>query len=374
MLHAVNCFFLTAPLKRCIQEKTKREAVSIRHSNIAIFVPHNGCPHQCSFCNQKEITGQSLQPHAEDVRSAVETARKSLGEKTRNAEIAFFGGSFTAIDREYMLELLDAASEFVKSGEFGGIRLSTRPDAISREILDILRSAGVTSIELGAQSMDEQVLLMNERGHTARDVRTASGLIHEYGFSLGLQMMTGLYGSSAEKDRYTAAMLAELKPDTMRIYPTVVMKGTRLYELYKSGQYLPPDAEQSVPLCAELLSFFESKGINVIRLGLHDSGSLRESMAAGAFYPSFRELCESRIMLENALKIISTQGISPGKIIVCINPKSISRFTGQKKSNIIKLGKMGYEIKIYTDDSLEKYEVVIDNTAELNYKRNDVIY
>ena len=346
----------------------------MKHSNIAIFVPHNGCPHQCAFCNQKEITGQGFQPHRGDVLSAVETARKSLGANTRNAEIAFFGGSFTAIDREYMTELLSAAFPFVKSGEFSGIRLSTRPDAVNNEILDILESYGVTSVELGAQSMDDDVLMLNERGHTADDVEKASKLIKEYGFSLGLQMMTGLYGSTDEKDWCTAEKIAALKPETVRIYPTVVMKGTRLYELYKSGQYLPPDAEQSVPLCAELLSFFESKGINVIRLGLHDSGSLRESMAAGAFYPSFRELCESRIMLENALKIISTQGISPGKIIVCINPKSISRFTGQKKSNIIKLGKMGYEIKIYTDDSLEKYEVVIDNTAELNYKRNDVIY
>ena len=167
-------------------------------------MPHNGCPHQCTFCNQKRITGQSSQPHGSDVLEAIEIAQKSLGEKTRKAEIAFFGGSFTAIDRDYMLELLGAASPFVKNGEFYGIRLSTRPDAINREILDILKEHGVTSIELGAQSMDDSVLMLNKRGHTSEDVIRACGLIHEYNFELGLQMMTGLYGSDRDTDILTA--------------------------------------------------------------------------------------------------------------------------------------------------------------------------
>lgn len=333
----------------------------MKHSNIAIFVPHNGCPHQCTFCNQKEITGQVFQPHKEDVISAVETARKSLGEKTKNAEIAFFGGSFTAIERNYMTELLSAAAPFVKSGEFGGIRLSTRPDAIDREILEILKYYGVTSVELGAQSMDEEVLLLNERGHTAEDVERASELIHEYGFSLGLQMMTGLYGSTPEKDIITAEKLANLKPDTIRIYPTVVMKGTKLYELYISGKYNPQNTEDAVPLCAKLLRYFEDRGINVIRLGLHDSDSLRESMAAGAFHPSFRELCESQIMLENVLDALRQNNIIDGYITVCINPKSISRFTGQKKSNIKELNKLGYKVVIMTNETLSKYEIEIKN-------------
>ena len=329
------------------------------HSNIAIFVPHNGCPHQCSFCSQKDITGQGYQPDHEDVIKAVETARKSLKEQTKNAEIAFFGGSFTAIDRKYMNELLSAASPYVKSGEFAGIRLSTRPDAIDDEVLKILKNSGVTSIELGAQSMDDDVLLMNERGHTAADVVTASELIKEYGFSLGLQMMTGLYGSSFEKDRKTAEKLAGLGPDTVRIYPTVVMKGTKLYELYVSGKYLPPDTMQSVPLCAGLLRFFEDRDINVIRLGLHDSPSLRESMAAGAFHPSFRELCESRIMLENLLDVLREKKIDKGNVTVVVNPKSISRFKGQKKANIKELESRGMKIDVVTDDLLGKYEVRI---------------
>ena len=211
----------------------------MKHSNISIFVPHIGCKHQCTFCNQREITGQQYCPGADDVISAAQQAKRDLGERTKNAEIAFFGGSFTAIKRSYMTELLEAAYPFVKDGSFYGIRLSTRPDAIDREVLDILRGYGVTSIELGAQSMDDDVLKMNRRGHTAADVEKASALIKEYGFSLGLQMMTGLYGSSDEKDRETARRLARLSPETVRIYPTVVMRGTELYGLYSRGEYSP---------------------------------------------------------------------------------------------------------------------------------------
>lgn len=328
----------------------------MKHSNISIFVPHNGCPHRCSFCDQREITGQAYQPHSDDVISAAVTARRSLGDGTKNAEIAFFGGSFTAIDRSYMLELLDAAYPFVKSGEFYGIRLSTRPDAIDREVLDILKAHGVTSVELGAQSMDDEVLRLNRRGHTAEDVKRASGLIREYGFSLGLQMMTGLYGSSDERDRETAEKLAMLSPDTVRIYPTVVMRGTRLGELYESGEYHAKNAEESVALCAELLLFFEEKGISVIRLGLHDSQSLRESMIGGAFHPAFRELCESRIMLTRAQELLNGRSFS-GEVCFAVSPASVSRFVGQKRRNITELEKTGIRIKVRTDNSLTKYDV-----------------
>lgn len=331
----------------------------MKHSNIAVFVPHNGCPHQCTFCNQREITGQSFQPHSEDVIKAVETARKSLGEKTKNAEIAFFGGSFTAIDRDYMLELLSAAAPFVRSGEFYGIRLSTRPDAINEEILHILKEYGVTAIELGAQSMDNEVLGLNKRGHTSEEVVNASKLIRQYGFSLGLQMMTGLYGSSDKTDMETAEKLASLKPDTMRIYPTVVMKGTELFDLYQSGEYHPHTLETAVPLCAKLLQFFEEQHISVIRLGLHDSDSLSENMAAGVFHPAFRELCESRIMYENALKLLSDNHISRGTVEFTVNPKSVSRFIGQKKSNVRSLAEKGINAVVKQDESLTKYEIKI---------------
>lgn len=199
---------------------------------MALFIPHNGCPHKCTFCNQRNIVGQAYQPNADDVTNAVKIAVDSLKENTKEAEIAFFGGSFTAIDREYMLELLDATKPFINS--FKGIRLSTRPDCIDDEIVSLLKSYKVTSIELGAQSMDDEVLKLNERGHTADDVRNACRIIKNYGISLGLQMMTGLYGSDFYKDIYTADEFIKLRPDTVRIYPTVIMQDTELANLYNS--------------------------------------------------------------------------------------------------------------------------------------------
>lgn len=177
----------------------------MKHANVAIFVPHNGCPHQCSFCNQRSITGQQVQPTPQDILSAIQVAKSSQNAQIRETEIAFFGGSFTAIERSYMCALLNVAAPFVKDKTFSGIRISTRPDAIDDEILTLLKQYGVTSIELGAQSMDDSVLVHNQRGHTAEQVRTASRLIKSYGFSLGLQMMTGLYGDTVNGARDRAA-------------------------------------------------------------------------------------------------------------------------------------------------------------------------
>ena len=331
----------------------------MKHSNISIFVPHNGCPNACTFCNQREITGQSYQPTPQDVINAVNVARQYSD--TKNTEIAFFGGSFTAIPRDYMLSLLKTAYPFIKSGEFYGIRLSTRPDCIDNEILDILKSHGVTAIELGTQSMCDDVLTANKSGHTAQDSINSSLLIKKYGFSLGLQMMTGLYKSSDEKDLYTARKIADLQPDTVRIYPTIVMRGTELYDLYKKGLYIPQTLETAIPLCAKLLQFFEEKHINVIRLGLHDSDSLKQNMTAGAYHPAFRELCESEILFKKTLSLLSSHGITNGKVEFAVNPKSVSRFVGQKKCNLQKLTDMGITPVIIQDNSLSKYDVNIKN-------------
>lgn len=330
----------------------------MKHSNVALFVPHNGCPHQCSFCNQRTITGKNEQPTADDVKNAIETAENSLGENTKNAEIAFFGGSFTAIDRNYMIELLSAAAPSVQSGRFYGIRISTRPDAIDSETLDILQKYGVTAVELGAQSMSDDVLYANHRGHTSFDVVNASEMIKERGMSLGLQMMTGLYKSDDEKDTETAEKIAALKPDTVRIYPTVVLKGTELYDLYISGKYQPQKLDEGVSLCSSLLKCFEDRNINVIRLGLHDSDSLRENMVAGAYHPAFRELCESEIMYNNAIEELKKMNIKSGVVEFFINPKSVSRFIGQKRKNLDRLSKLGITAIVRQDLRLSKYQTV----------------
>lgn len=289
-------------------------------------------------------------PDALYVKKTVETALKK---KNFDFEIAFFGGSFTAIDREYMLELLQAAYPYVKSGQVRGIRISTRPDCIDTEILDILKAYGVTSIELGAQSMDDGVLEANRRGHTAQDVADASGLIQSYGFELGLQMMTGLYTDTQEKAVETAERIIALAPETVRIYPTVVLKNTYLAELYEKGVYTPLNVEESVELCARLVPMFENADIKVIRLGLHSGKDLKENMLAGGFHDSFGELVKSRILVNKILEL------PPADYQVFVHPKSLSKLKGNNKRNIYLLMERGYNIKIITDNGLDVDELRI---------------
>ena len=322
----------------------------MKKGNISIFVPFNGCPQQCSFCNQKTITGVQKQPDPKDVKTAVETALKRRGYEY---EIAFFGGSFTAIEREYMLSLLDAAYEYVKDGRVKGIRISTRPDAIDEEILEILKSRGVTSIELGAQSMDDEVLKANLRGHTAKDVVNASKLIKKYGFELGLQMMTGLYLDTNEKAVETAKKLIALEPATVRIYPTVVLKGTLLSELYENEEYKPQTVDDAAELCTVLLPMFENAGIKVIRLGLHSSEDIKKNMVAGAFHPAFGEIVQSRFMLNKVLKH------PPGNYEISVNPKSVSKLQGNQKRNVYFLMEEGYNIKFNVTDKVAPDELKI---------------
>ncbi|MCD7847601.1 MAG: radical SAM protein [Oscillospiraceae bacterium] len=311
-----------------------------KHANLSIFVPHVGCPHKCSFCNQNTITGQTFIPHAQDVKDVCEKAI-SDGVDVTSTEIAFFGGSFTAIPCNYMVELLETARRYVRIG-FKGIRVSTRPDAISHEILSTLYRHGVTTIELGAQSMFDDVLSLNERGHTAEDVVKASKLIKQYGFNLGLQMMLGLYGSTPEKDYETALRIAELEPSEVRIYPTVVLKDTKLGELYLDGKYKTYELSEAVELSAKLLDLFESRGITVIKLGLHSSTDVEESMLGGIYHPAFRELCEG-IRARKAMEKLMGDGTS---YTFTVRPDYLSKALGHKKSNIEYFHGKGIEVTI----------------------------
>ena len=328
------------------------------HKNIALFVAHVGCPNMCTFCNQHIISGRQETATAADVDLAVKTAKDS---GCCDGQLAFFGGSFTAIERPYMLELLKAAKPHIDAGEITGIRISTRPDAIDEEVLIILKEYGVEAIELGAQSMDDKVLTLNKRGHTSDDVRRASKLIKEFGFELGLQMMTGLYGDTDEGAIYTANELIKLSPDVVRIYPTVVLEGTELYELYCAGKYRPQTVAEAVPLCATLLQKFEAEGIRVIRLGLHSGGNVDDGYVAGAYHPAFRELVEGRIYYENALlKLSAFAGGAEHSYKIFVNPKEISKMTGQKRQNIVQLKDNNYICNVFPKESLNKYEILIE--------------
>ena len=328
----------------------------MKHINVALFVPDEGCPHRCSFCNQKTISGKTKKLTVEDIDEAVKIASANGDSK---GEIAFFGGSFTAIEKSYMVSLLERAKLYIDEGLFEGIRISTRPDCINEEILTVLKKYGVTSIELGCQSMNDEVLLLNGRGHTSDDVVKASELIKEYGFEFGVQMMTGLYGDSDETAIKTAEKLIALSPDTARIYPTVVLEGTRLSELYKAGEYKPQTVEEASELCARLIPMFTEKNIKIIRLGLHSGGNVEEGFVAGAYHPAFKEICESKIYFQNILKEIRRENIPKGDITLTVNKKCVSALVGQKRSNIEKLRSMGYTCRIEQNDTHKKYEVSV---------------
>ncbi len=332
--------------------------MSAIHSNISIFVPHIGCPNKCSFCNQRHITGTFKAPRSIDVKKAVEAAKSSKNYNPETTEIAFFGGSFTAINRNYMTDLLKTAAEFVKNGDVSGIRISTRPDAIDDEILSLLKENFVTAIELGAQSLNDRVLKMNNRGHKSIDVVKASELIKNYGFELGLQIMTGLYGDSDQSAIKTAQKVIDIAPDTVRIYPTVVLKDTDLAALYADGIYSPQTLDSAVKLASNLYSMFTASGIRVIRLGLHSIET--DAYLAGPWHPAFSELCQSQIMLNSALKKLSKKG----KYIIYVCKSDVSKMIGQKKSNLCFLQSKGYICRVKIKENLKKLEIEIEREKD----------
>ena len=331
--------------------------MSKKHSNISIFVPHIGCPNMCSYCNQRHITGKCMPPKKSDVTRAVNTAVKSSNYNPETTEIAFFGGSFTAINRKYMTDLLKTASSFVNKGMVSGIRISTRPDAIDEEILDILKYYNVTAIELGAQSMNDRVLRMNNRGHSASAIIKASKLIKKKGFELGLQIMTGLYCDSDASSLKTAEKIIDIKPDTVRIYPTIVLKDTDLCTLYMDGIYKPQTLNSAVNLSAKLYEMFTEAGIRVIRLGLH---SIEEdAYVAGPWHPAFSELCQSQIMLNRVLSDLKEKG----NYIIYVSKSAVSKMIGQGRKNLIHLNDLGYSCIVKEDKKLENLDYRIERSV-----------
>ena len=327
------------------------------HANISVFVPHIGCPHQCSFCNQRSISGQQMAPTPQTVRATCEEAIRLRAGKLRDTELAFFGGSFTAIERGYMISLLEAAQSFLGEGGFAGIRISTRPDAVDGEILRLLQQYGVTAIELGVQSMNDRVLRANGRGHTAQDVVQAVDIIRQAGFELGLQMMTGLYESTVEDDWNTARQIAALSPKTVRIYPTVTIRGTELENLYRQGLYRPMELEQAVEECSGLLRFFTEREIQVIRLGLHAQESLMQDYVAGPYHPAFRELCEGRLYLKQAL--CQAERFPQGTPLwLWVAPNAVSKMAGQRRCNLEVLRRRN-PVKIRTKVDVKPLQVVV---------------
>ncbi len=307
-----------------------------KHVNIPIFIPHLGCPNQCVFCNQRSISGVS-KFDVSDVIPTIESALATVGPEA-DVEIAFFGGSFTGIDRSLMLELLDIAYSYVLSGRVQSIRCSTRPDYIDEEILEILRSHGVRVIELGLQSVSDRVLNVTKRGHTADDCERACRLVKEKGFSLVGQMMIGLPASTPKEEFETADFIISVGADAARIYPTVVFKETELCRMCGVGEYTPLSVDESVKRSAPVLKKLRDAGVEVIRIGLCASENLVDDNTyyAGPNHPALGELIESELYYQGIAEEIAKYPDAKN-ITVTVRKGELSKVIGQHRSNKTRL-------------------------------------
>ena len=304
------------------------------HRNIPFFVPHAGCPNCCVFCSQVKITGQSFEKNPETELKELQNLLDDCSFETKESQIAFFGGSFTAIERKRMESLLGVAREYIEKGVAESVRISTRPDCIDEEILDILEEYGVRNIELGVQSTNDSVLSASERGHKAFRSFDAAKLLTKRGFVFGGQMMVGLPKSTMETEIQTAEDIVSMGAKEARIYPTVVFEGTKLFEMAKRGEYIPLSLEEAVERTAKCYRIFFENGVKVLRVGLHSSENLSKA-PLGANHPALGELVKSRVYTD----IIAERAFDAKNKILEIGIRSadISMLCGHKKSALNRL-------------------------------------
>ena len=335
-----------------------------RHLNIPIFIPHLGCPNMCVFCNQRSISGK-MAFDISKVENEIETALSTVVDGDE-AEIAFFGGSFTGIERSLMIDLLSLAQKFVDDGRVNSIRLSTRPDYINHEILDILSHFSVKTIELGLQSMDDGVLLATKRGHTSKAAMVACRMIKERGFSLIGQMMIGLPSSDVKKEIDTARIICDLGADGARVYPTVVFYDTELCSMMQNGKYTALTNDEAVERTKEALKVFAERGVPCIRVGLQSGENLSDEkcVAGGANHSAIGELAMSALYFDKICEQIEAyegDGL-PERITVFCPKGEISKIVGQKRVNIEKINKKyGIKrVKVLEKSELLRYNIIID--------------
>ena len=347
----------------------------MRHINIPIFIPHLGCPNQCIFCNQRHISG-TVEFDVNTVRSTIEETLNTVGGDDE-CEIAFFGGSFTGIDRGLMVELLDIAEAYVKDGRVVGIRMSTRPDYISQEIIEILKRYTLTFVELGIQSMNDSVLSYLKRGHTVADTVRAAKLLKENNIPFVGQMMVGLPKSSLSDEVHCAEQICALGASASRIYPTVVFRQTELELITNSGGYSPLTVEEAVERSAAVLSVFNKNNVKCIRIGLSDSENLHSeaTYVAGPNSPSIGEMVKSRLILEEMInsldKIMLENDNSFGgkSLIVECNKRLVSQVIGHKRKNLTELkNRYGFKcVSVLENPNLEyktKIEIKEENSCD----------
>jgi histone acetyltransferase (RNA polymerase elongator complex component) len=336
---------------------------------IPVFLPHSGCPHQCSFCNQRAITSITrLNTSLKDLHAHIETFLNYKGPHRNTTQIAFYGGNFLGMDRDTVRSLLHMATGFVTAGKVDTVRFSTRPDTINSDMLAMLNDFPVSTIELGVQSMDDRVLLDINRGHTARDTEIAAGLLKTHHYEVGLQMMVGLPGDDGSQSIETARRMAALSPDFVRIYPTIVLAGSPLAERFKTGTYQPLSLDTCVTLVKQLYQLFQKNHIPVIRMGLQASEDLDRGskILAGPYHPAFGHLVFSEIFLDMATSILKPEVPLPDLVTIRVHPDSISKMRGLKNANVSRL-KQAFKIKsleIKPDASLGNDNIKLDFSFE----------
>ena len=292
-----------------------------KHAIIPIFIPHLGCPCQCVFCNQQKITARTKAVSTDEVRETVERYLSTLGDlDPSEIEIAFYGGSFTAIPIDAQTAYLEVANEYIDQGRVSSLHISTRPDCIDEEILENLKRYNVSTIELGVQSFSDEVLRLSKRGHDSDIARKAARLVKERGFKLGIQLMIGLPGDSLESCIYSARETVALSPELARLYPTLVIDGTELYDMYEDGSYEALSKEEALLRTKEMYKILHKAGINIMRVGLKSTdiigGSDLSAINGGTYHPAFRQLVEGEIAYEMLKKQLDalmkkTDGMGP---------------------------------------------------------------
>ncbi len=339
---------------------------------IPFFIMNRGCPHRCIFCNERLTAGGHRERIEE--RAFVETVRAHLScgrRKTIPVQIAFYGGTFTGMDLHEQIRLLALAAPFLREGAVDGIRISTRPDEIAAEGLDLLRSLGVTTVELGVQSLNNEVLLRSRRGHTEADTFSAMSLLRKMGFTTGVHLMAGLPGDNEERFAETIDKTISLHPDTVRIHPTIVLKNTLLADAFQEERYKPLTLAEAVTQCKNALKKLTAARIAVIRLGIQTTRELEEpgAVVAGPFHPAFRSLVESSIFLELALDLLAAAKIGPGPATFTVAPADASNLYGHRRTNIASLKERFdlNEIRITVNPALARYELVL-TTGEKSFK------
>ncbi|MCI5191857.1 MAG: radical SAM protein [Candidatus Electrothrix sp. AU1_5] len=312
---------------------TKAKALFV----IPVFIPHEGCPHCCVFCNQRRISGYREKPvTAQTVQKTVETWLDRKGPVQRKVQVAFYGGSFTGLPQERQRELLEILAPFLEQERVQELRLSTRPDYIDQERVALLQRYQVSTVELGVQSMKDQVLALAKRGHTAADVVQAILVLRQAGMEIGIQLMLGLQGDTQATLRQTVEQVIALQPDFVRIYPLLVVQQSELAEQYKRGKYVPLSLEKAVVLAAWMKERFEQAGIRVVRMGLQAGPELEASLLAGPWHPAFGELVASRLMLQQTRRLFAQIPVQES-VQLCINERDQSVFRGMKLANVKRL-------------------------------------